>query len=170
MVCISTGPTRQRAAAHLLAMLKLRGPRRIGEFLTLLDILSQSRCSETIASSGFTAVLTTHEQERISRVCQFIDEHFEQAICIGEAAKIAHMSEGAFSRFFRSHVGKTFPAFVNDLRVGRACRLLAETDMGVTEIALACGYRNISNFNRQFLKLRKTSPGEFRQQMRGSGV
>ena len=79
------------------------------------------------------------------------------------------MSEGAFSRFFRTHIGKTFPAFVNDLRIGRACRLLAETEMNVTEIALLCGYRNLSNFNRQFLQLKKGSPSDFRRQMRHSG-
>jgi AraC-like DNA-binding protein len=66
-------------------------------------------------------------------------------------------------------MGKTFPAFVNDLRVGRACRLLAETEMSITEIALNCGYRNISNFNRQFLRLRETSPRQFRQQMHPAG-
>ena len=66
-------------------------------------------------------------------------------------------------------MGKTFPAFVNDLRIGRACRLLAETEMNVTEIALCCGYRNLSNFNRQFLQLKRLSPSEFRRQMRQPG-
>ena len=58
-----------------------------------------------------------------------------------------------------------FPAFLNDLRVGRACRLLAETEMNVTEVALSCGYRNISNFNRQFRRLKRVSPRQFRRQM-----
>jgi AraC-like DNA-binding protein len=41
--------------------------------------------------------------------------------------------------------------------------------MNMTEIALSCGYQNISNFNRQFLRLKRTSPREFRRQMRGPG-
>jgi len=69
---------------------------------------------------------------------------------------------GAFSRFFRLHTGKTFPEFVNELRIGRACRLLAEGEMNVTEIAFACGFGNLSNFNRQFHRLRHTSPSAFR--------
>ena len=119
-----------------------------------------------IASPGFTTAPTSHEQERISRVCRFIDENYRRTLRISEAAKVAHMSEGAFSRFFRSHMGKTFPAFVNDLRIGRACRLLTETEMNITEIALCCGYHNLSNFNRQFQQSKKASPREFRRQMR----
>lgn len=167
-LCIA-GPTRKQIAAMLMEMLKLRGPRRIALFVAVLDALAQSRSCRTIASAGFSASLTSYEQERISRICQFIDENYHHSIRLGDAAKLAHMSEGAFSRFFRTHIGKTFPAFVNDLRIGRACRLLTETEMNVTEIALSCGYRNLSNFNRQFLQLKKGSPSEFRRQMRHPG-
>jgi AraC-like DNA-binding protein len=158
-------PARKQVAAMLMEMLKLRGPRRIAAFVAVLDALAQARNCRTIASPGFTTSATSREQDRISRVCQFVDENYHRPLQLREAAKLAHMSEGAFSRFFRTHIGKTFPAFVNDLRVGRACRLLAETEMNVTEIALSCGYRNISNFNRQFLRFKRVSPSEFRRQM-----
>jgi AraC-like DNA-binding protein len=159
-------PARRRAAAMLLEMLKLRGPQRIAAFLAVLDTMAQPRSGHSIASPGFTAVLTPYEQARIGRICRFIDDNYHRPLRLGEAAKLAHMSEGAFSRFFRAHMGKTFPVFVNDLRVGRACRLLAETEMSITEIALNCGYRNLSNFNRQFLRRKRVSPCDFRRQMR----
>jgi len=75
------------------------------------------------------------------------------------------LSEGAFSRFFRGHTGKTFPQFLNELRIGRACSLLMEGDLNVTEIAYECGFANLSNFNRQFLRLKGLSPREFRAQL-----
>jgi AraC-like DNA-binding protein len=158
-------PARKHVAAMLLEMLNLRGLHRVRSFLAVLDALAQSRNCKTIASPGFTASLTSYEQERVDGVYQFIDKNYHRSLRIGEVAKLAHMSEGAFSRFFRSHMGKTFPAFVNDLRIGRACRLLAETEMNVTEIALSCGYRNLSNFNRQFLESKRVSPTAFRRQM-----
>jgi AraC-like DNA-binding protein len=160
-----TGPTRKRAAAMLQEMLKLRGVPRIAAFLTLLDTLAQSRSGNTIAIHGFTASLSSYEQERIGRVCQFIDENYHEPLRLLDVAKLCHMSEGAFSRFFRSHMGKTFPAFVNDLRIGRACRMLAETELSMTEIALSCGFQNISNFNRRFLYLKKVSPTEYRRRI-----
>jgi len=159
-------PTRKQVVAMLAEMLKLRGPRRMAVFLAVLDALAQSRSCRTIASPGFTTSPTSYEEQRIGRICQFIDENYHRRLRISEIAKLIHMSEGALSRFFRSHMGKTFPAFLNDLRIGRACRLLAETELNVTEVGLSCGYRNISNFNRQFRRLKKTSPRQFRRRMR----
>jgi AraC-like DNA-binding protein len=78
-----------------------------------------------------------------------------------------HLSPGAFSRFFKTRTGKTVPGFINELRIGRACRLLAETDMPVTNIALGCGFTNLANFNRQFLRLKKIPPREWRRKFAG---
>jgi len=66
---------------------------------------------------------------------------------------VAALSPGAFSRYFKSRTGKTLPEYVNELRIGRACRMLAETDAAVTDVAFDCGFRNLANFNRWFLKL-----------------
>lgn len=76
---------------------------------------------------------------------------------------MAHLSPGAFSRFFRSRTGKTVPEYVNELRVGRACRMLAEGDQKVIDIALDCGYRNLANFNRRFLDVMQVTPREYRK-------
>lgn len=163
------GRTRAHVATMLMEMLKLRGLPRIAAFLQALDTLAHARNCLSIASSGFATSLPAWEQERVDRIYQFIDQNYHRPIRLSEVAKLAHMSEGAFSRFFRAHMGKTFPAFVNDLRIGRACRLLAETEMPVTEIALACGYRNLSNFNRQFLHAKQLAPTDFRRQLRRLG-
>jgi AraC-like DNA-binding protein len=40
---------------------------------------------------------------------------------------------------------------------------LAESERPIIEIAAACGYANLSNFNRQFLHLKNTTPRRFRE-------
>ena len=80
-------------------------------------------------------------------------------------SRMLNLSPDAFGRFFRSRTGKTLPAFVNQLRVGRACRLLAEADLAVIEISQRCGFENLSNFNRQFLRLMRRTPRDYRQAM-----
>lgn len=60
-------------------------------------------------------------------------------------------------------MGKTFVAYVNDLRLGEACRLLLETDATVAEIAYRVGFGNLSNFNQCFRQARGTTPREFRR-------
>ncbi|MCX6893685.1 MAG: AraC family transcriptional regulator [Verrucomicrobia bacterium] len=51
---------------------------------------------------------------------------------------------------------------VFQLRIGRACVLLQENNLNVTEVAYESGCTNRSNFNRQFLKLKGLSPRRFR--------
>ncbi|MCW5547754.1 MAG: AraC family transcriptional regulator [Opitutaceae bacterium] len=74
-----------------------------------------------------------------------------------EAARRAGLSPAAFSRYFRKKMGRTFEAFVNEVRVGRICRaLIEEPEHTVAQIAYAAGYNNLANFNRQFR--RRTAP------------
>lgn len=159
------GATRQRVGAMMVEMRKLRGLTRMVQFLSILDVLARSHECRQISSPGFASTPNPFNQDRMNRVCQFINDRLDQPISLREMAELVHLSEGAFSRFFRIHTGKTFPAFVNELRIGRACRLLVETEMNITEAALACGFPNLSNFNRQFLRLKRLTPREFRRRV-----
>lgn len=161
-----TGRTRDTVAAMMTKMLSRHGLDRINAFLTILDTLARSRSCRPIASPGFVPALNPSDEQRVNRIWQYINEHLHGALSVAEVARLVHMSEGTLSRFFHAHLGKTFPRLVNELRIGRACRLLAETEMNVTEIAMACGYHNLSNFNRQFLRLKRASPRAFRQRLR----
>ena len=158
-----TGATRNTVAAMMHKMEGLSGLQRIILFLDILDTLAASRECRPLASTDFAAAGNPFDQERMNRVCQFIHQRLDQTLFRPDLARLVHLSEGAFSRFFRLHTGKTFSEFVNELRIGRACRLLVESEMNVTEIAFACGFSNLSNFNRQFLRRKKTAPTEFRR-------
>lgn len=158
-----TGRTRDQAAAIMVRMTGLHGLRRITAMLSLLDLLARSRHCRPLSSPTFSVVPNPYDEQRVNLVWQYINEQLDQPIGLPAAAKLVHMSEGAFSRFFRAHLGKTLPSLVNELRIGRACRLLADTEEAVSRIALACGYRNLSNFNRQFARLKKCTPRAYRQ-------
>ncbi len=159
------GPTRDAASALMIAMVGSKGLKRVVQFLELLGLLANSPDCHPIASPTFAVDSTLYEQERMNHVFQFLNRHLGEVIRLSEAARIVGLSDGAFSRFFRLHTGKTFPEFLNELRVGRACRLLVEQDKPITEVCYECGFTNLSNFNRQFRRLRSLTPGAFRRQM-----
>jgi AraC-like DNA-binding protein len=54
----------------------------------------------------------------------------------------------SFCRFFKTFTNHTFSDFLNEVRIGFACKLLQQSDLPVTQITLECGYTNISYFNR----------------------
>ncbi len=155
------GKTRERVAGLMHDMSSVDGLRRLGLFLTALSDLASTPDFRSIASAGYAAELTPHSQERMERVISFIHERLDQPIRLGEVAHLTGLSEGAFSRFFRLHSGRTFPVFVNELRVGRACRRLAESGDKIADIAFACGFSNLSNFNRQFQRIKRMTPREY---------
>ncbi|PWU15661.1 MAG: AraC family transcriptional regulator [Verrucomicrobia bacterium] len=159
------GPTRKKVSALMQQMPGTKGLERLLQFLEILNLLANSDDCRTIASPGFAANFGSYDQERMDRVYQFLAARIAQNLRISEVANLVHLSEGAFSRFFRTHTGKTFPEFVNELRIGRACRLLTESEENITEVAYASGFANLSNFNRQFLRLKGLSPRGFRNQM-----
>lgn len=159
------GKTHDNVAQLMQQMAELKGMERVLQFLQILVVLAESDECDALASRGFATDTTVFGQEQMDRVIQFLNRELGQTVRLSEAARIIHLSEGAFSRFFRAHAGKTFPQFVNEMRIGRACTLLMEDGMNITEIAYACGFTNLSNFNRQFLRLKKVSPREFRLQL-----
>jgi AraC-like DNA-binding protein len=136
---------------------------RISGLLSILNTLAHSTELKPIASTGFVPVLESTDQARMKRVWDYINARISGTIDRAQVAREAHLSEGAFSRFFKLRTGKTLPQFINELRIGRACRMLVEDDAKVTDIALGCGFSNLANFNRRFLEITGATPREYRR-------
>lgn len=162
-----TGQTRDDVEALLLKCPEQTGLPRVITVLEILQRLAVSKEVTPVASRGFAPELDPRDEERVNRVVQHIQKHLDETIYLENLAALVHLSPGAFSRFFKTRTGKTVPGFINELRIGRACRLLAETDLPVTTIALGCGFTNLANFNRQFLRLKKMPPREWRRRFAG---
>lgn len=152
---------------QLEALLDQKGGRLLGGLLELLEDLSRTRRYDVLSSEGFLPTLDTSTRDRINRCHDYVFRNFREEITLAGAARAVGMSEQAWSRYFKSVTGNTFSRFVNEVRIGHACRLLVETDLSIAEIAYECGYGSLSNFNRRFLELRGSSPKIFRETMRG---
>jgi len=146
---------------NLGSLSELNGPQRLARLLEILGELADRR-AVPLSSGGFTPSLNVAQAERLERGCRWIADNFRSPITLGEVSRHVHMTPPAFSRFFRLATNRTFVHFVNELRVGYACRLLLESDRKVTEVAFESGFENLSNFNRRFRALRGRSPKEFR--------
>ena len=161
-----TGPTRRSVADLMKQMARHRaGSWRRWQLLTeALGILSESRDCAPLAGHGYEHVPNQQTDRKLGRVLRFIDEHRHEALAQQAVANSAGLSPAAFSRFFKRATGKTFVAYVNDLRLREACRALLETDQSITEIAYAAGFNNLSHFHQQFRQATGKSPREYRAQ------
>ncbi len=157
-----SGRVRREVTERLLELPGATGMTRVLILLGALDLLSRSAELRPLASAGFRPQLDASDQERMGRILRHIQDHLTEEIARDDVARVASLSAGAFSRYFRSRTGKTLPEYVNELRIGRSCRFLAETDAPITEIALDCGFLNLANFNRWFRKVTGTVPRDYR--------
>src|SRR5262249_11515593 len=93
-------------------------------------------------------------------------ERVQHGVTQAATARHAGMTPAAFSRWFKRATGRTFVAHLREIRVAAACRLLIESERGITEIAHAAGFANLSYFNRCFRRLRGVTPRAYRGQFR----
>jgi AraC-like DNA-binding protein len=146
---------------------RLPPSRRLLGLLDVLDGLARSHRAVPLVGPGYVpAADAAGGSSRLEAVCREAQERFSEDFRLPEAARLAHLSVPAFSRAFRRATGKTFVAYLSELRIGAACRELIETERPVSDIALDAGFRNLSNFNRRFLRLKGCSPRAFRVQYR----
>ena len=161
-----TGRTRDAAEGLMLRLVRSHGMKRVILLLELLDLLATSKQVREISSDGFHADPKARSSDRIGLVCAHIETQLGGSIYVSELATMVGLSESAFSRLFKKATGRTMPQYVNELRIARACRLLAETDKTVSEIADACGYPTLAHFQRQFQTHQRRSPLAYRSAVR----
>ena len=135
----------------------------VTQFLTILYELSKSTEMRTLASSSYAKVAVESDSRRVLKVKNYIAKNYTEEIRLNTLADIAGMSPSAFSRFFKSHTGRTLSEYIIEQRLGYASRMLVDTSNSVAEICYACGFNNLSNFNRIFRKKKNCSPTEFRE-------
>ncbi|MEI9946999.1 MAG: AraC family transcriptional regulator [Chitinophagaceae bacterium] len=156
------GETAQKISKRLFDIVSLSGMKR---WLCLIEMLLDIEESKHLLPITKATQVGYNEKEssRLCKVFDWVSSNFENEIRLSEAAEIAGMNENAFSRFFSLRTRKTFSAFVQELRLQKAAKLLVEDDMSITQVCYECGYNNVSNFNRQFLNQYQMNPMKYRK-------
>lgn len=147
--------------------LKLEGSSKLGRFIILLRLLKLISESDFVSLSSFiyNKEYTDNEGNRMRNVLEYTMNNFLYEISLNAISEVANMTKNAFCKYFKKRTNKTYIQFLNELRIEHACRkLLAEKNISIAQIAEQVGFNNMSNFNRQFKKLKKVSPKAYRVQ------
>lgn len=146
----------------LRRLLTLRG---LPAWTTLLGLLERLAAAPArpLASLRFTPELPLTQQACLQRALAHVETRGDSPLSLGAVARAAGVSPATLARLFRRMLGRSFVDYVTELRIGRVCRQLMDTELGVAEIAYACGFNNLANFNRRFRALKGTTPSAFRR-------
>ena len=101
--------------------------------------------------------------EIIRPALEYISKHFMETVTIDDLAELTHLSRSYFMSSFKKSTGIGAIEYMNHLRIKRARELLLCSEKNISEIAYECGFTNLANFNRQFLKQNGISPRQYRK-------
>ena len=156
--------TRDEIEMQMNDIISLRGMNRLICLLNLLTLLADSSDYELLSNPDLSWQ-NNKDSDRINRVFDYLMVNFTKNIQLEEAAEIANMSYSGFCRYFRNRTKKTFSQFVNELRIGYACKRLMDNDnASISNVCFECGFNNLTNFNEQFKKIVKITPHRFKRQ------
>ena len=93
------------------------------------------------------------EPVQIWKARNFIQEHSASELSLSQVAKAVNISTGHLSEKFKQVTGINFVDYVARTRFEKACVLLHDPDLRISEIAFAVGFQSLSQFNRVFKKL-----------------
>lgn len=131
---------------------------QLGTHSALLELIYYLyTAKETSAVSG------DKKKEKMRReILSYINENFTHEITLDSIAERFHVTPKYFSRYFKSLFDITLSDYINNLRLGQAAALLIDTELSVTEIAIASGHSSCSYFNRKFKAAFGKTPVEYR--------
>ncbi len=159
------GPAIDAVESQLLAL-----PEKTpaGQLLGLLEVLEKLSLlpARPLVSPGYQGGNVQRAHEALTRVLELVRREAGGGIPLDRAARLVHMSVPTFTRFFRRMTGSSFVDYCNAWRIRRARVLLTETDQRVVDVAIDCGFANLSHFNRQFKRRVGCTPTRYRRSCR----
>ena len=147
------------------AAVEKNGMEHIITLFTIIHVLSTTKEYHLLAKTNYINYFQYRENERMNNVYSFLMKNFKTQISLPEVAGIAAMNPNAFCRYFKSRTQKSLIRFINEVRIGHACKLLADENNSITQAAYGSGFNNISNFNLFFKAIKKMTPGEYRKEL-----
>lgn len=141
---------------------QLQGFSRIIRLCECLQLIAGSQEYDTISTQE-VKTFQARNRDRIDKIFQYTIEHFQEPISLADVASTAGMSIPAFCSYFKKSTKKTYIDFLNEIRIGHACKLLIDTQMSVLEICYESGFNTLANFNKQFLKMKRLTPSVYRR-------
>lgn len=130
-----------------------------GRLLLLFSIILANG-AYTVNTKGKSPL--TGNMERLKKVIQYIQDHYQDKIMLDDLATQLNMSRHYFCRYFKKLTGITPVDYINCYRIGRAAALIETTDISIMEAGLESGFNNLSYFIKTFKKFKNCTPSEYR--------
>lgn len=157
-----------RLRPRLLALGGLSPARQVLELQALLLDLAQAG-RRPLSSGAVSVGAMPRDRARMQRVLDWLHAHYDQPLRLQPLCRIAHLTDSQLQRVFKRSTRMSISQYLTQLRIGRACQMLVQTDRPLSHIAAECGFSDAAHFSRQFRQARGMAPSAFRRHFDRAG-
>lgn len=102
----------------------------------------------------------------VASICRYIRAHYAEHVTLAKIEDVNYMAASSVSRLFKKETGMLFSEYLQSVRIEEACRLLANSDERIIDIAEKVGYTDLKFFGELFRRRMGMTPREYRNQNR----
>lgn len=135
---------------------------RVSLLLQCLQLIASSNDLIPIAPLDIIK-LKKSNSDCIENIFNYTNHTFRDAVTLPQIASFACMSVPKFCNYFKRHTNKTYITYLNEIRIRYACQQLLNTCKSVTDIGYESGFNTVAHFHRQFLRLKNSTPLQYRK-------
>ena len=130
------------------------------EFGTCIDNLKISLFEQRISAA---AEPEKQEERTITGITRYLQEHLAEEISLSVLADHFHLNPQYISQLFKNEIGVNFLAYLTNIRMEKAKKLLLSTSLSITEVAEQSGYWDYRVFTKVFKKSEGITPSQYRR-------
>lgn len=130
------------------------------EFGTCIDNLKISLFEQRVSDA---AEPEKQEERTITGITRYLQEHLAEEISLSVLAEQFHLNPQYISQLFKSEIGVNFLAYLTNIRMEKAKKLLLSTSLSIAEVADQAGYRDYRVFTKAFKKSEGITPSQYRR-------
>lgn len=160
------GKSRKVIEKELTKLVEMEGLKKLLQLIKILNMIYTTEEYRLLSKGGYVRSYRSSDSGRINAVYNHIVDNFNSEIKLETVASIANLTETAFCKYFKQRTSKSFSRFLNEIRISHSCKLLLDEDLTIKEICEESGFKNLSNYNRQFKKITGKTPREYQKEHR----
>ena len=123
--------------------------------------ISQGLVSALLVAA-LAASLFHFNELKISDLKEYLDQNFTSPITLDSLSETVYISKHYLSHLFKEQTGVSPIKYLTSKRMEKACELLSETELPVSEVSKAVGYENPLYFSQVFKRIYGISPVKYR--------
>lgn len=109
-----------------------------------------------------------YKDERMGKIIRYINENYDKIDGLDKLSATFFISKYHFCRMFRKNLGVSVTAYLNNIKVRAACKMLSDKRYTLTDVAIKCGFNSVSYFCKVFKEEMGISPSVYRKRQLNS--